>query len=45
VEATDSQLGIERWLSVSVIMSRRVIVLCNIFTPTRKALDFKHTSQ
>jgi len=21
------------------------IVLCNVFTPTRKALDFKHASQ
>jgi len=24
---------------------RRCIVLCNVFTPTRKTLDFKYASQ
>jgi len=27
------------------VVARKFIVLCNVFTPTRKALDFKHAPQ
>jgi len=37
---TDSDSSLES-LTVCVI----VIVLCNVFTPTRKSLDFQHASQ
>jgi len=31
--------------NIFIFLFLPVIVLCNVFTPTRKALDFKHASQ